>query len=405
MAIFFILLSLSGSIQSEGPYDLDTVLKGYRESFAWSHNVAFDFEIFERSEDTNPVRKGHFFIDHGKRMELQETLFVPQSPDISGAKIKTLFSEDLEGFFFHEILWGLDGDVVPETYKPSLDIYESGRDRFSTTMITHMPDIGSFIGYGPLFSNTPLPDLLTPKNTTLQMEEVEGIRCCVLNASIPEGDIQLWLIPDKDYVMKKCVITKEAGKHQDYRGNTYSFTNSQGASLQRRIIETTVSQHYYQDGHFLPVEMESSSVVQYKGGEDFTTETVCRITTMDLNPDFEALQAFEATFSDDSIVSFQKKDGTWLSGFSLQDGKLIAPMDEQFVDTKLQEGLAGIHTTPSENTKAPEKLSLLVNKLDPDAAAQMKKEMWLYILTAAGVIVLIGAWIAYRMVKRRRESK
>ena len=75
------------------------------------------------------------------------------------------------------------------------------------------------------------------------------------------------------------------------------------------------------------------------------------------------------------------------------------------MDTKLQEGLAAIHTTPSDNTKAPAKLSLLVNKLDSAAAAQMKEEMWLYILMAAGLIVLIGAWIAYRIVKRRRESQ
>jgi hypothetical protein len=354
MAIFFIVLSLSGSLQSEEPYDLDTVLKGYRESFAWSQNVAFDFEISDPSADSNPMRKGHFFTDHGKRMELQETSFLTRSPDMSGVKIKTLFSEDLDGLFFNETIWGLEGDVVPETYTPTLDIYESGRERFSTLMITDMADIGSFIGYGPHLSNTPLPDLLTLRNTTLQMEEVEGIRYCVLNASTPQGDIQLWLIPDKDYVMKKCVLTKEAGKHQDYRGDTLSFTNSQGASLQRIIVEVTVSQHHYQDGHFFPVEMESSSVEQYEGGEDFTLNTVCRITSMDLDPDFEALQAFEATFSEDSEVIFHKEDGTLhgtlLYGFSLEDGKLVANIDSVTLDDTIRTALAQIKTgSPSKN--------------------------------------------------------
>lgn len=135
-------------------------------------------------------------------------------------------------------------------------------------------------------------------------------------------------------------------------------------------------------------------------------ENTAQITAVELSPDFDASGAFD--FPDYSQVRrtrFIKKDGTALSDFKWEDGKLVAPMDEDFVDTKLQENLAVINTGPSGEKKAPAKLSLLVNKLDSEAVAQVKEEAWLYILTTAGLIVLIIGWIVYRMVKRRGESK
>ncbi|NLN92754.1 MAG: hypothetical protein GX130_05505 [Candidatus Hydrogenedens sp.] len=416
----FILAALAGffimpAALSAGEPDPESILNSFRDSFNWMNDVAMHIESFTRvgsSPDEAEVFDFDCYIDGDRNFR---TVGTRQDRNLRTGEL-TVFShggvldEQFQKFFSRENTGGLylqhsaiSDDRGREDY---LKVWEAGEDRVRLEQTLGHP-FAIFSGYATGFSTQPLYDLLTPDAVTMREEINDGVRSCVLEATIAQGSVEIWLSPDQNYTLQKCILIKEAGKDFDAKGSEIyggvDFFSEE--TIKRNIIEITVSETQSVDGRFIPRHIE------YLYREDLVDDGVFEmfrnavISEVDLSPDFEALGAFHFVVPEDTSVDFIKKDGTELSGFKWEDGKLIAPMDEQSVDTKLQEGLAAIHTTPSDNTKAPAKLSLLVNKLDSDAAAQMKEEMWLYILMAAGLIVLIGAWIAYRIVKRRRESQ
>lgn len=261
------------------------------------------------------------------------------------------------------------------------------------------------VGFAGRFSEKPLYNLLTPETMTIREEDHDGLRHYILEARTDQGQVEIWVAPDQNYLMKKCILTKEADKDLSSEGTApyneiCEFLDSHKT---KSVTEITVKEVEYIDGKYIPVQIETEYHHEVEDGREWRFKNSCVISEVDTNPDFDALNAFEFSVPENTTTTLIRRDRSIIGGLQWENGQLIADMEEDKLDEKMREALASIEVTVSEK-KAPAKLSFLINKLDLGAAAQMKEELWLYILTAAALILLISGWILYRYILKRKKS-
>jgi hypothetical protein len=392
------------SAQSPDP---ESILEEFRNSFVWLDNCSLSASaVFWDEYDPNELWKEEITIhnDSGERRRfVQKTQVVNAETDqlthdADGPRQyykDGLYTPETQGFF-------LRGEGLHDGID-SLRVYEAGAQRYQS-----LADILATREFTGLFygRERPLQELLTSETIkNIEKVDLDGQSSYRIEAELEVGSLTLWLAPDMGYAMQKWRVVSYYETHMAGYEVTEISDPVQGVvKAERDILECTFSEHQNIEGHFIPMKMERRLQAEAGDVQKIMKEETVELTKVDLFPDFDASGAFELPdYSRVKFTDFIRKDNTSISGFKWEGGHLVAPMDEQLVDTKLLEGLAAIHTAPSDNTKAPAKLSLLVNKLDPEAVIQMKEEAWLYILTAAGVIVLTSGWVVYKIIKKKSQ--
>jgi hypothetical protein len=361
LVVFFVFTSISRAAPSSDP---ETILQGLRKSYEWTDHIIMHILNMGYSTITPQstlVEKFYFFNDRGTHQQTYGTTQMLDSisgkayrdvdgPD-PGRQFQTMFSPQTEGYFLHE--HRAIGEV-----SEVLDIYEAGEERNHTHMM-HPERVGPVLGHVFPFSKERLQDLLTPDIVTVRED---GLSTVVVEATVPQGHVELWLSVEKGYAMEKCRLTKVAGKDLGYDGQVYYHSFAlvdKPIQTEKTIQEINVIKHELIEGKYVPVQMDMNLISQWEGGETTRTTQSITLSEIKMNPDTELLRAFEFTVPEGTHTHFRTINREILTGFKWEDGKLVADVDADALDANIRTAIAQLTTGKGSNDgKSPGAVTL-----------------------------------------------
>ena len=150
--------------------------------------------------------------------------------------------------------------------------------------------------------------------------------------------------------------------------------------------------------------------MKYRYREDLTDDSIYEhyhnlvISEVDLSPDFEALGAFNFVVPAGTSAYFRKKDGTVLSGFTWEDGKLVVDMDADDLDDNIRTTIAQLKT--EEGSKEPESAAGTVLQLrDSKEQEAFLRKPSTVLVWAAGVLLLFASTAVVAVVCLKRKTR
>jgi len=219
-------------------------------------------------------------------------------------------------------------------------IYNSKRKDRVPQMVVFWSDgekvsnrISSKIGLGRVlegyvaYDNRNLVELLSDKTSSMHykgLEDIDGSKCHVLEVTIQNyGSYTLWLDPQYHHLPRKVFVTK---KGKDIYGGTpvsdLKLAHGQLAEVSY-VMDSVKFKHF--DGVLLPVACKTTLIWKYTSGETAEWHGEHERLSIDLKPDFEALNAFEPNIPDGTRINHQDFVGKNIR-FEWRNGKVV-PVD------------------------------------------------------------------------------
>jgi hypothetical protein len=398
--------------------DKETILKLFKNSYNWSECVAFHAESVD-SFSTVPTEQlyeeSYFYNDHGRQIS---TLVTEQMKSfVTGEAVnqrksrQTLFSEEKTNGYFHELYLSSLGSN-DYSNPVILRSHEDGSAASYHHLEADRP-LSSLLGMEFLFSNKRIPDLLEPDKVNLREESLDGRKSIVVETQVPEGHMEIWLSPEKGYSLQKYILTKEAGKDLDSDGEIYALENYADASLgslipaKRTIIEVVVEEEQYHEGsgYFIPKRHTWTYRNKNEDGDIFYENVSVRtLTEVDLNPDFEALQAFDFPVPDGTLVFLHKKNGQHMAGLKWQDGEFVIDVDGKALDDNIRTALAQLNAGSEAIQRHTGSVSLQMNGLDGVSGFLFRHGRLLTWISGALFLLACGAVGAFAYISGKEKT-
>jgi len=157
-------------------------------------------------------------------------------------------------------------------------------------------------------------------------ETLSGTSCYILGAQTKYGTFTVWIAPEKGYNALKYIVRKSGLDilHDDIR------VEDQGITECVDVVDSIDVQEI--DGVFVPISGELTG--KAKAGQEWeeTTHIEAKRSEIVLNPDFEALGAFEISFPEGTEVTHQDIPGL---RFRWTKGKFVPDMNEYLIKNLL----------------------------------------------------------------------
>ncbi|NLN94182.1 MAG: hypothetical protein GX130_12870 [Candidatus Hydrogenedens sp.] len=391
--------------------DPEKILTSFRNSYKWLENAGFQVRIstYPRDPSSEPElwMVYDYYNDGNNRIAQKGMKYVSVDPEvqITGQHFRNVYSRDHRGLCFSEIRWGLEGDVVPEEWGPWLDIYEDAEDRMQQTLPQEFRSMGPIMGYvSPFLDHYRIADLLTVDTINLREDEVDGARRCIITSALPEGDVELWLQPEKGYVLEKCIFTREIHKHTDKDGNPILIEFMDGTLLEKSVDEITVSSYKYEKEHYIPEHLETKHTFIFDDGHSSSRKSLIELSDIQLDPDFEALQVFDLDFQEGLAVNFMKKNGSRFYGLVWSNGEFVLDAERLGLKHGTEELLDAIGKEAAIPEKSPpERASLQLDGMQSGTGHSMQHYRSLILLSLAGLSILFAFPLLYLRIKKRRQ--
>jgi hypothetical protein len=170
--------------------------------------------------------------------------------------------------------------------------------------------------------NTRIDKLLKDSDVKMQArnENVNGYSCRVITADTSNGKYQLWFAPENGYSIIKATKTEKGGDIH------CAYPNPEGLSG-FQVLEVTKMIEV--NGVWIPTEIHFKGKTVFANGDYSGAESVCKINTVNLNPDHELLKSFEI----DDIRNGARVTviGTPGITYTWQDGTLVPDVDKAVV--------------------------------------------------------------------------
>ncbi len=266
-----------------------------------------------------------------------------------------------------------------------------------------------------------LIELLSDKASSMHykgLEDIDGSKCHVLEVTIQNyGSYTLWLDPQYNCLPRKVFVTK---KEKDIYGATpvSDLKLAHGSLAEVSYIMDSVKFKDF-DGVLLPVACKTSLIWKYSNGKTAEWHGVHERLSIDLNPDFEALNAFEPDIPDGTIINHQEFVGTGIQ-FEWSNGEVVTRVDDEYLEM-LNDAVADIKTT---DTASLSKQTISSTQTENDInestsietgaeTAPINKETlatgsdsnsWALFIFIASLIVVLGGALAIGYTKRSKHA-
>jgi len=333
--IFF--LTLIGVNLCAGAESSDTarILQAFKDSYQWTQQVSMGVESTESgAEKPERASKRSFrvFQDGHDRIHVAGELAhlhrdtgkpFPQEDWPDGPFQMLYDGQEKEGLFFQS------RRMTDQPGEQTVEVYQDGASRLEICR-AQKENGGPVLGYMFPFTKKCLPDLFSAESTTVREEMLDGRSCLVLESETPEGHVTAWVSPEEGYALRKCTLIKEAGKHYGYSGKIFEHVNPIfGTPLvdKRMVYEITNVRLQESGGMFLPSEMNCTYTEEFEGGKKYQSTIDYLVTDVEVNPDFQAMNAFKLSIPEGSTVDYYLKNGERMTGFSWIDGRIAADVD------------------------------------------------------------------------------
>ncbi|MBN2310482.1 MAG: hypothetical protein JXR94_16025 [Candidatus Hydrogenedentes bacterium] len=319
----------------------------FRSSYDWCGNVSLSLVVEGKWDNVSGVIRREETTVHNDRFERFAESHLLSFRDLETQQVADMVKS-------HFVFLGEDEVAMEFTAPLEHDVNPAGFYAVDTMArkklegVLRDPDRqGVFFGTVPMFSRKSLPDLLS-EATSLEVgdDEVNGVACKVLTGETPDGIVTVWVAPEQGYMMQKCRLVKEAGKHLDLTGEPFdASTQYEGATRPAQTLTTEIELLEAADTEkgAIPVAYSYVAVADLGDVQTECTRVSFTITDFDLDPDFEAIGAFDSPFEEGTKVSCVGDSGRLIHGFVWADGKVVPEVDSGAL-AAVSESVAAIKT-------------------------------------------------------------
>ncbi|UCG48022.1 MAG: hypothetical protein JSU94_21405 [Phycisphaerales bacterium] len=154
-------------------------------------------------------------------------------------------------------------------------------------------------------------------------EEIDGVPCYVVESSTPQGVLTAWIAPQKGYNALKYVLRG---------GNNVASDSTSGGWA---VVVDSIDVQKIGDRH-VPVSGQRTHTIEFKDGQVTTYVTKVKRSDIELNPDFQRLDAFKINLPEGTRVRIEEFPGVH---YIFQKGKIVPNVDNLFfeqIDTAIR---------------------------------------------------------------------
>jgi hypothetical protein len=140
------------------------------------------------------------------------------------------------------------------------------------------------------------------------MERVGDFQCYVIEGQTRFGRITAWFDPEKGFALTKYIV--EAASN-DIEMDNLTVANAFKLDGVTKRLEATIEKFAEVNGVWLPVKIDENEYASLPQGDFHKTTRTIQIDSWSVNPDFEALHAFEMNdIPNDSVWQFTDDPAT-----------------------------------------------------------------------------------------------
>ncbi len=338
----------------------DQVLEAFKQSFRWTESVSLHIqsEGYGNNEPELLVKRDLILLKDGdtRLQSLGDSQHIERSTGKPYRRKDRIWPDGP-----YQTLYSGPNGLLLQASRASVELdrqlvqaYEDGKERVKIER-AHRKNGGPMLGYTFPFTTKQLPEFFALDNTTMREDTLDGQEVVILEAEDPEGHITAWVAPDDGYSLRKCQLVKEAGKHLGYNGKVYYNQNplfGEPLAAERLLYDIKEIEYEEVDGFRVAIAMECTLTEELEKGKKYELHTAFAVTQIEINPDFESLNAFKFAVPEGSKVFYNLKNKRMISGFEWRDGALVATIDGQDVEDIENTVLAlneGTIPTPAES--------------------------------------------------------
>lgn len=295
------------------------ILDRYRNSLSKLQTISMKVNCESwRDDDSNPNKKTHYRkhdILHRRDHSRIELIGQRVTFDIEGSYVpgRSTFIRRLVNNENHIILYFYNPDLG--TNRPPTAKMNSNLEGKFQKLLGHTPYGGPLDGYLFGSDHKSVADLLSNGNLQLHNDrkDINNVSCWVLEAVTEYGKITAWIAPDYGYNALKWTIQKT--ERDLFRGNPLL---AEGLKMWVATFEADEKQKI-KDVFVITGGLFTLSMTD-KIGKKPTRYHKFKRTEVDLNPDFEALGAFQINLPEGTVVTNEDIPGI---KFVWSNGKLV----------------------------------------------------------------------------------
>jgi len=245
-----------------------------------------------------------------------------------------------------------------------------------------------------------MAEVLSENPNIVGKEEIDGIMCHIFEARGDYGTVRAWIAPEKGYNALKYTIRKTGDNVLDGK-----------RIADKGYAEWTLVVENIEIGRIgdtpLATSGECTLIVKKMNGETSTFHYATRRSEVDLDPDFEAMEAFKIRLPNGNLIHSVDFGGV---AYQFVDGKIAPLVDDGSVKAidaavnELQEQMvlaSAVEQQPNEAIKAVvegeesvvvEETIQVAGKIQDDSST--RSHFWIWLIPAlAGVAVIVSVAI------------
>ena len=304
------------------------VLRHYRESLSYLQSVSMKIDVERKAEGYDPNsgsgrRKAHYIFrrDRGRTEWIGQSLSLDHRGDVDPIGSRGIQIIMTEQYYLHM--------SAPHKGMP-FRAWIAKDYEVDQKLLLDSPEYGGALA-GRIYGNShkSVAELLG-ESTNLYMrkeqENINGVPCYALEATSEHGKVTAWVAPEKGYNALRWSIHKTGDDLFDERRIVSKSWLAVFDSAEVREVNDV----------FVTTGGSLTLTIDFPNGREDVSCSKYKVSSIQLNPDFEALGAFEINLPDGTPVHIKEYPGV---RYIWQNGNIVAADDPTFeeIDKMVEE--------------------------------------------------------------------
>ena len=319
---FSLLYCIYAFAQENNAPNANELLNHYVETCSKFKTISSRINCLSWTGDSrNPRETKHYETDITFRRNHKQTEWIGKTsffdtngiydPERSRLVRTVVNGENIVYMTFYNPELDLKGGLHPRAY-----IRRKNFKKYQTDLLEYAANGGPMDGN--IFGNNhrSIAELLSYASNlriTGDQEKVCGSSCYVLEAVTEHGKVTAWIAPNKGYNALKWIIHRTSGDFLDDKTLPEKGLKTSNSAFEATEVQEIDSQYVITKGFFTGTSVNQD-------GEKFVRNNEYKRTEVDLNPDFEALGAFQINLPEGTVVA---NDDIPCVKFIWSNGKLV----------------------------------------------------------------------------------
>jgi len=252
-------------------------------------------------------------------------------------------------------------------------------------------DTGCFLS-GLVAPDMFVPELLaTDSKLRPDMEDIDGLPCYVIEGKTEQEEVVAWVCPEKGWNFLKYIVHKTGE-------NTLEETPLKESGISDWTLTVDNIEIKKIGEEYVPVAGSITHSMAYDDGRRSEIRLSVKATSIDLAPDFDAMNAFRLDLPDGAVLN----DDAGGLRYEVRNGGLVPYVDTRSV-AALEQGVAAFLEAEKSSTPVADPAQTAVPAQSGQQSPFVTTRAWFR--WAAVLMIVIGtAAIVLSVFRRRRKS-